>query len=222
MAIKITETEKILSEALELHEKGVSLHSIVRTYPEHKEDIEALFGTMATVSLEKEKVIIPKDGLERLLRALPELESTGRPRASIKSPFAALIAGLQLSSLKFVLPIAALVILSGGFALHTKNGVAPSPVAMTATDQAPLAPLAKNDAAKQIAVVNPTAKQAATETPTPMAMSAAPASPADRLIASFSEEAATESTIAKRNDAENPAVAEESAVMSDPTQTYEN
>ena len=107
MTAKIPTTEKILAETLELHEKGVSLHSIVRTYPEHSVEIEELFAAMATLSLEKEKIVVPKGGLERLLASLPTTEPVAPRAAQIKSPFSTFMSSIQLSTLKFVLPIAA-------------------------------------------------------------------------------------------------------------------
>lgn len=209
-------TEKILAEALELHEKGVSLHSIVRTYPEHRSEIEELFSAMATLSLEKEKVRIPAGAFERMLAALPEIEPIAPkiPKA-IKSPFAGIFAGLQVSSLRYVLPLAALALLTGGIVLQkdTSAPLAVAPVSDTVlTDQA-----------------SPTQSGtfALTSTTAPAAMmmkTAAPiANPTDRMVASFQEEAAYEATIAGRDDADTEKALDETAALTtDPTTSHEN
>lgn len=227
-------TEKILAEALELHEKGVSLHSIVRTYPEHKEDIEQLFGTMATISLEKEKIKVPKDGLERLLAALPETAPSAArtPLAvPILSPWATFASGIQLSSLKFVLPIAALALLTGGLVLH-KDAVTPLAMPTPSTDSSQTAmPAATPTASATKPTGTATTPSAATPTAVPsaspmMKMAAlAPtgSSTTDRMVASFSQEAAQEATIAQENDDETAtAIAADNSLTTDPTSSYAN
>ena len=217
-------TEKILAEALELHEKGVSLHSIVRTYPEHKAEIEELFGAMATLSLEKEKVRVPKGGLERLLASLPEVEPVTPIREPIKSPFTAFMSSIQLSSLRFVLPIAALALLTGGIVLHKDGTNAPIALAPSTTSETVTVPATAQSGKTTAAAAAKQAAPAATPgaaAPMSMAMLAAPAptNPTDRMVASFNQEAAQEATIAQENDAESAqAVSSQQAVQTDPTQ----
>jgi hypothetical protein len=217
MTTKIPTIEKILGEALELHEKGVSLHSIVRTYPEHKVEIEELFGSMATISLEKEKIRVPEGGLEAILRSLPDTEPA-RQKVAIKSPFTILIS--SLSSLRFVLPIAALALLTGGIFIH--KGTAPSAMMPTPTME-PSVITPNNSIAQN--KTNSTTKQTTPSMTGPMRMAAlAPnASQTDRMVASFSNEAANESTIAKSNDAmSQQAISTDKQLTTDPTQTYAN
>ena len=217
--------DKILAEALELHEKGVSLHSIVRIYPDYREAIEGLFGTMATISLEKEKIAVPKEGLERLLAALPETEPAAPAKNPVVSPFTTFMSGIRLSSLKFVLPIAALALLTGGLVLHEDSS--------TPTVVAPMTPQnssAPATSGEQVATATPSAsaKKAATPgTATPSGPTAAPmmmaagapsGSATDRMVASFSQEAAQEATIAQQNDDDTSnAAASQKAISTDPT-----
>ena len=219
MTAKIPTTEKILAETLELHEKGVSLHSIVRTYPEHSVEIEELFAAMATLSLEKEKIVVPKGGLERLLASLPTTEPVAPRAAQIKSPFSTFMSSIQLSTLKFVLPIAALALLTGGIVLH-KGATGIQPLAVTtpetvttpgatAPTTAPAATTGANPASSAT-----TAPNAAAPMNRAMAM---PTNPTDRMVASFSEETAKEATIAQENDAESAqASSAQQAMQTDP------
>ena len=229
METKIPTIEKILTETLELHEKGVSLHSIVRTYPEHKAEIEELFGSMATLSLEKEKIVVPKGGLERLLAKLPETAAIDpkKARVSVKSPFSTFMSSIQLSTLKFVLPIAALALLTGGIVLHNKTSVV-EPIAMnvpstvtTPGASAPAATPTTDTTRKNVTAPNAgTTAPAATGTaPTPMTMAMnAPATPTDRMVAAFNVEAAKETTIAQENDAESAqAISSQQSMQTDPT-----
>lgn len=208
--------EKILAEALELHEKGVSLHSIVRTYPEHKAEIEELFSAMATLSLEKEKVRIPAGAFERMLAALPDIEPVAPKKTftTIKSPFTGMFTGLQLSSLRYVLPIAALALLTGGIVLQ-KDANAPLAVS----------PASDTTIADQTPPTESGTFALTTATPTAMMMKAAApiANPTDRMVASFQEEAAYEATIAGRDDADaEKALDETAALTTDPTTSHEN
>lgn len=191
-----TTTEKILAEALELHEKGVSLHSIVRTYPEHRTDIEELFSAMATLSLEKEKVRIPAGAFERMLEALPATERPLPKRVPIKSPFTDIFASLKVSSLRYVLPLAALALITGGVAF--KKDTPETQVAIVPASDSFASKLAAEDkAATSVATSLPTAAPTAM-----MAMKAVASNPTDQMVASFQEEAAYEATIAGRNDAD--------------------
>lgn len=231
MTTKIPPIEKILAEALDLHEKGVSLHSIVRTYPEYKAEIEELFASMATLSLEKEKVRVPAAGLERLLASLPEPEPLAVQKGSIRSPFTSFVSSIQVSTLRFVLPIAALALLTGGLILHKGNPNGPVamtvPVTPSATAPAQNAPTTAGNETKTTA---PTAKQAAPLAAAPNTiapgaaapMSAAmlaPTDPTDRMVASFSQETAKEAMIAQENDAASAqALSSQESAATDPIQ----
>lgn len=218
-------TEKILTEALELYEKGISLHSIVRTYPEHKAEIEELFSNMATLSLEKEKIRIPAGAFERMLAALPEMEPVTPKHAPVTSPFMDIFGSFKASSLRYVLPIAALAILTGGIVLQ-KDNTAPLAVA-PASDATFVDQARTKDAGPSMATTMQTDQSSTpTTAPTAMtmkAMSAPAATPTDRMVASFQEEAAYEATIAGRDDADTEkAVAENAALTTDPTISNEN
>lgn len=218
-------TEKILAEALELHEKGVSLHSIVRTYPEHKTEIEELFSSMATLSLEKEKVRIPAGAFERMLAALPEIEPvTPKTSKAIKSPFAGIFAGLQVSSLRYVLPLAALALLTGGIVLQKDSS---APLAVSPTSDTVLTDHTSPAQSDTFALTSDTARSVTPPTAGPAAMmmkAAEPiANPTDRMVASFQEEAAYEATIAGRDDADTEKALDETAALTtDPTTSHEN
>lgn len=102
-------TEKILSQALELHENGASFLSIIQTYPDYKEEIEELFEVLALTSDIKTNIHIPEAGLHTILEAMHS-----RPTASIPSPFITTWNVLRSSSWKYILPILAITLVTSG------------------------------------------------------------------------------------------------------------
>jgi|GEM_PF-4108314 len=201
--------EKVLGEALELHEKGVSLHSIVRTYPEFAEEIEGAFKAMSVMSTWKESMRVPEAGLEKILRALPET-APGNAKP-VQSPFVRFWSTIHYTNLKYVLPIAAVAFLTGGLII-SKKGTPPIEVPQSAvmnnqTNSAVTRPMAATTA--------PSAGEA------PLAMNATPASSVDQAVAAFQAASAKESSTAESNNEKSIATADSQAIT-DPTQTYGN
>lgn len=193
--------EKILTEALELYAKGVSLHSIVRTYPEFTNEIEELFATMAKLSLEREKIVVPQEGLHRLLAKIENTEIV--KSASTVSPFSRFLQSLEHSNLRFVLPIAAIALITGGFVLHRNNNqITPTPMPVNVSTLTP----------------------DTTSTPNTIASTSIKPqdSAIDQTVALLAQDQTNESRLAAGNDAEKAIALGSSGPISDPTQSYEN
>lgn len=206
--------EKILGDALELREKGISLHSILNTYPEHKSEIEEMFGSIGILATEREAIRVSQDAFERMLASLPFVEGARQP---VRTPF---WSTMHYSNWKYVLPIAAVAILTGGlFISRHESGNTPIDV-----PSAPLAPLTNpvNDTTQ----INPagTAKTTSgTAGATPMAMMAsAPSSNTDRVVAMLTQDSGNESTFVSTTADEKTVISSNAGAMSDPLQSYEN
>jgi len=205
-------TERKLTQALELYEKGISLSSIQRTYPELKNEIDELFSGMAILSTHKGVIEVPVEGLERLLASLPEQMPIVETKLPVQSPLSIFWSSMHLSNWKYLVPIAALAILTGGLIVSRHAGVPVLPSTLLPSE---------GTGPTQVAT---TAKPSATATTTPgsaplAALSTSPSS-TDRLIASFSQETARESGIASQENSQKTLALGDTSLMKDPTANY--
>ena len=227
--------EKVLTQALELHEKGVSLHSILRTYPAYAAEIAELFSAIALVAKKVSPIDVPEQGLARLLEALPEAAPTTHlhiPR-SIKSPFSTVLQAMHAMQWKFVVPVAAVALLTGGLFL-SKQANAPipngevalgTPVSDTAVGGVPV-PVAKTKHTGSVATVTESSgvsRMTGPVTPMAMSLSSLPESDTDHMIALLTNDSLNESRIIAIADSKEQETAfSDRQFMSDPTQHYAN
>lgn len=223
-------TEKILAEALELREKGVSLNSIIRTYPEHENELSEVFIALDTLRSKVDTIAVPEESFARLLAALPIEQTTVKKSVvnRIESPFTNFWANLQFTKLKFVLPIAALALLTGGLVINTNDGTAVPvvPIGSNETTNGPAATLKTNP--RVTAVVPPEKTTKTTETKSVATLSATMSSAlmtgtkTDQVLAMLTNDASNESTIAKESSTENTVFKSNKRLAADPTLSYEN
>ncbi len=235
METNIDTTEKVLLEALELRDKGVSLPTILNTYPEQAAEIQDMFASIAEVSTKKESIRPSMQGLKNILAQLPDVDSAPATAAArTESPYVSFWSTVHLSSWKFVLPVAAIALfVAGGFFVAKKPGArAPIAPSLTDTNGAPATqpttttkPLAMNTqpTAGSTSAPKTAAPTAGLRTFAAPSASAPSGSPVDQSLSAFQTSADGESSsqdtiIHSQNDG-SLAMAD-TQYMSDPSATY--
>ncbi len=216
--------EKVLAEALELRDKGVSVPAILGTYATHADDISELFRTTASLETKKNAIRPDMAGLRAILAELPETETAAERVPQTKSPYVQFWSTMHLSAWKLVLPVAAIALfVAGGFMVRKNPAapIAPSNALPAGSDQtiAMTAPQQKKTSA------TPDDRPEASSAPTAklFALSAAQDS-TNTAFDAYTTAAGTESDAdarsIKQSDSERQLAMADPKYMSDPTQKY--
>ncbi len=74
--------EKILSEAIELQEKGKSIPEILNLFPEHKETLQEIFQTITILKTQKAQIAPTKELLAQIISRLKVNEGVTKQESS--------------------------------------------------------------------------------------------------------------------------------------------
>ncbi len=224
--------EKILTEALELRDKGVSLHAISGAYPEQAEEIRELFASIGAVEKGREAVRPSMDGLRKILTQLPELDTeTARSwqqaaqGSRIESPYMRFWSTIHLSAWKLVLPVAAIALFVAGGFMVRKNTGTPDLPAVPSSDNGPAADqrIAMKSPAGGITTAGQSEQKAA---PMAMRFSAPPSGSTSAntalssLAAAYDAEAAQEQQYVKNSNSDRSLAMADDTYTNDPTTRY--
>lgn len=78
--------ESVIEEALKLKDEGKRLSYIVKEFPDYESEIREVFGTVAFIRENADKIIAPKNILKTLLSKMPDdspAQATPRPQKEI-------------------------------------------------------------------------------------------------------------------------------------------
>lgn len=82
MKVDNNNLEKIISEALELQEKGRSIPEILSLFPEYKKELEEMFETIRVLASQKEKILPKQELLTKIISQINPEKSVTKPKIS--------------------------------------------------------------------------------------------------------------------------------------------
>ena len=127
MSTKEQTIEQVLGDALRRHDNGEPAISIVAAYPDSKNEIEEMFSSVSFLEAERERILVPRAGLAKLLHELSTQKEIAPEREAKRRSF---------SPWRIFIPVMAVILLAvvGIVLRHPAGNNTPKTTGVSLTD----------------------------------------------------------------------------------------